>query len=307
MEPTVGLCQAIRAARAAPALGLATVARAAAVAEGTLIDGLCALRWRGRCDTLVADTLRSGNAAGRVAAAASRTCPPPLRRLAARDFTAEVRPAGAGTPAWSGRCVATRGRPLPRSVIAVSVAASAAGCPPAMLAAAAQADRAETRDAAAVNPNCPPQMLAALIDDSDWQTSRRAAANPACPPQILAAAVLHHPGSGVREIAAHNSSCGPAAIVAAARSSDWVMRAAAAQNPNCGPRERAALACDDAPAVVCAVARNPNCDAATLRSLARSDDLHVHRDVLKKTRTARDGCSKQPPLTATQSTRRTVR
>ena len=83
--PAHTLRGAIRAARATAALPVAASAAAAAVSERALSAALVGLASRGRCDKLTITAAAAEDIAVRVAAAASRVMPPPVRRVVGRS------------------------------------------------------------------------------------------------------------------------------------------------------------------------------------------------------------------------------
>ena len=239
---------AARLARTAAGHTLSEVADAAGVAPDTLRSRLGAMRWRGRCDDLLAtnaDLLHTR----RVAATLPRW-PPAAKRVAA----SKLRRFGDGTATWSVPFtdIPSRHRrrvsaPRMRTVEPVLVAAHN-HCPPLLLVHLSDNPADMVRRSVIDNSSCPQGALHKLVSDPSSWVRAQFAASGRCPQTLL------------RRLAADDSREVREAVLTDA----------------CGQDLVAQLADDPHPRVRYRAASHRQCPRDVLKHLARSDeDLQV--------------------------------
>ena len=187
----------------------------------------------------------------RAAAASNANCDPDVLHRLASDPSTMVRRATFANPSATPT-------PDPDDETAAEGLAANPATSTAQLRVLAHRWGAETRAAAAANPNCGPGLLDELADTE--------------PSVTLAAAA--------------NPNCGRHALERVYRTGSALRRAAAAANPACPPDLLAGLAADRRNDVRAAVAANPSVDTDTLTALTRD-----HGDIVASRAATNPACS----------------
>ena len=258
------LRDALRCARSAPCMPLASAAAAAGVRPGLAAAGLRALPARGPCAGVISagiEGLRSRNENLAAAVLSHPACSPSTARAVwVLNDEGRLDACAAGTTAgWARRSwwVAGTG-PLPRSALAA-------------LARSGPSALAARRDAVK-HSECPPLIMTRMAGtDLDATVRRHAAANPLSVPLRADADSL--PGwtygsEWVRAGVAANPRWHAGAVAGFASDGSWGVRDAAAAHPNIDVAVLEHLASDSSVTVRSAAAANPKLPAERIKHMA---------------------------------------
>ena len=291
----------LRAARSAPAAGLAAAAEAAGVSAGVLRSAAVSTRRRGPAAVLAADAYLGGALPVRVAVISHRAIPPAVALCSARDRSWRVTSAVGGKAAWAPmnvragrggragmvqRCTSQEwshregealSEALPEAMllrlvfgdswmIATAAAGSAAARRRGLAHVVASAADSTLRSRAARYSN-DVDLLARLCTDPDDWVRIAAAENPSTTPESLAT-LAGDCCAQTREMALANPAV-PGEVLAAAVDGSEGERRAAAKNPSCPPAVLETLAGDVSGPTRRSVAKNLSVSCTVLRRLAR--------------------------------------
>ena len=271
----------LRCARSAATAEIDTVAGSGGAQPDKLLRALRGVTTRGRCAALVV-TAPKAPADTRAALLSNSACPPPRRRLAARDRSAQAREGAPGSAGWPARLRARQARRADAATgsaasVNTRVQAATAGAVPAIIARLAADTNLLVRDAALSNPACPAASMRAAT--ADGQTRRRIAQNTSCAPGLIQ--MLAHDESWlVRRGAAANPTCPAETIGVLARDRHHAPRSGVAENPACPSQTLRRLASDNDTSVREHVAANSACPSDLLQELAQDPSPSVRRAVL---------------------------
>ena len=236
--------RAVRAVRAAPAVGLAEAAAAAGVSSDSLVRALRQARQRGRCCAIAAAAAAAEGLGmpQRARARGHRACSPSATCLAAEHDP--VSAMGHGPAAWPQRLAIVRSsnaghrlraatlEPIPVEVIPASQLRRYAAVPHAEPIEAIETAMGSAVATAAITAEgmrplqsprdwhkLHPMVLAAAAADPSKSMRRIAAEDPGCPQCVLAGLASDH-DVGVRDAVARNTNTPPSALEALADDAD---------------------------------------------------------------------------------------